>query len=73
MCEPNSISSNSGRVNVNLDGHTFVDRKARTANLSYPSSAAAVVFGVHLSAQSRVLGIDPDTSGQSAPALAPIY
>jgi hypothetical protein len=28
------------------------------ANFSYPSSAAAVVFGVHLSARFRLTGID---------------
>ena len=33
------------------------------ANISYLASSAAVVFGVHLSAQSRLTGIDPDTSG----------
>ena len=41
-------------------------KKERTHNISYPASAAAVVFGVHLSAQSWLTGIDPDTSGQSA-------
>ena len=32
--------------NVNLD-----EQKSRPHNISYPSSAAAVVFGVHLSAR----------------------
>jgi len=29
-----------------------------TANISYPSSSAAVVFGGHLSTRSRLTGID---------------
>jgi len=33
-------------------------QEQRIANISYPASSAAVVFGVHLSAQSRLTGID---------------
>ena len=33
-----------------------------------PPQLLGVVFGVHLSARSRLTGIDPDTSGQSATA-----
>ena len=42
--------------------------KNRPHNINQPSSAAAVVFGVHLSAQFRESGIEPDTSGQSGTA-----
>jgi len=35
-------------------------------NISYPASSAAVVCGVHLSARSRVLGID-----RKSPAIRP--
>jgi hypothetical protein len=34
------------------------DEMKTATNFNYPSSAAAVVFGGHLSARSRVLGID---------------
>jgi len=37
------------------------NKEQRTANISYPASAAAVVFGVYLSAQSRLTGIDRKT------------
>jgi len=33
------------------NGHNLIDEIARTANISYPSSAAAVVSGVYLSAR----------------------
>jgi len=33
------------------------------ANISYSSSSAAMVFGVYLSAQSRLHGLDPEDSG----------
>jgi len=37
---------------------TFQVTENRTGNFSYPSSSSAVVFVGHLSARSRVLGID---------------
>ncbi len=43
-------------------------RKARTHNISYPSSAAAVVFGVHLSA--RVAFRLDLASGETIPLLS---
>ena len=46
------------------------DKRTPGGNFSYPSSAVAVVFVGHLSARSRLTGIDPDTSGQSAPACS---
>jgi len=39
---------------MELETNSFIDiikRKARTHNISYPSSAAVVVFGVYLSAR----------------------
>ncbi len=39
------------KVTANLAGQTFMARKAHAGNFSYPSSAAAVVSGGHLSAR----------------------
>jgi hypothetical protein len=46
-------------------------KRTTVHNFSYRSSAAAVVFGGHLSAQAG-FRLDPDTSGhpQSAPACS---
>ena len=45
-----------------MDGMTLTENEQRTANFSYPSSAAAVVFGVHLSARAA-FRLDPEDSG----------
>ena len=59
-------------VNINIEIIIANLGKSNTANyISYPQvrpRVLGVVFGVHLSAQSRVLRIDPEESGQSPTA-----
>jgi hypothetical protein len=44
----------------------MVGQRKAAYNFSYPSSAAVVVFGGHLSARSRLIGID-----MKSPAIRP--
>jgi hypothetical protein len=46
------------RNSKNILKQILGQHKITVANISYPSSAAAVVFGGHLSARSRLTGID---------------
>jgi len=52
--------------NRGLNKRLTIKYQTPVTNISYPASAAAVVFGVHLSAQSRVLGTD-----RKLPAICP--
>ena len=51
----------------------IMKQKIMLHNISYPASPAAVVFGVHLSARSRLTGIDRNRRSAKAksPAIRP--